>query len=228
MSAPIGITLLWALRSPCNLGCRYCYFGTPDIDRVRNRIPGPGDLTHSSLTDATRKQIIDFLETVPVGLIRRVFVAGGEPLLWPDVLPIVRQLKLLGSDVIICTNGLPLQQQQMCDALFDCDVDAVSISLDSVHAEYNDHWRTDKSGQGWDSVINGIKNILAIRRRRSHHAKVGIYSVVTRLNIGHIVDTATMCVDLGVDYFVIQPVSLEVDHPSRRIVAGPKGPQISL
>ena len=31
------MTLLWALRSPCNLGCQYCYFGTIEEDRATPR-----------------------------------------------------------------------------------------------------------------------------------------------------------------------------------------------
>lgn len=30
-----GVTLLWALRSKCDLGCRYCYFGTIEDHRVQ-------------------------------------------------------------------------------------------------------------------------------------------------------------------------------------------------
>jgi hypothetical protein len=39
------LTVLWALRSPCNLGCDYCYFGT--LEEHRESAPTAlGALSH--------------------------------------------------------------------------------------------------------------------------------------------------------------------------------------
>ncbi len=45
-----GVSLLWALRTPCNLGCRYCYFGTMEEHRGPAR-PARA-LSHLSRTDS--------------------------------------------------------------------------------------------------------------------------------------------------------------------------------
>ena len=35
------VTLLWALRRPCHLACRYCYFGDLEEDRLSRPRRGP-------------------------------------------------------------------------------------------------------------------------------------------------------------------------------------------
>lgn len=58
------VTLLWALRSPCNLGCRYCYFGT--IEEHRAAIPQQsGALSHLARTDLDLAAITAFVHTLP-------------------------------------------------------------------------------------------------------------------------------------------------------------------
>jgi len=83
--AQVHVTLLWALRSPCDLGCRYRYFGT--IEEHRASPPEQaGQLSHLTSTDLDLTQITRFLSTVADSAIRRVFLAGGEPLIWPHTL----------------------------------------------------------------------------------------------------------------------------------------------
>lgn len=55
------LSLLWALRSPCNLGCRYCYFGTLEDDRA---LPPeqPGVLSHLPHGDLPFDQVGCLLE----------------------------------------------------------------------------------------------------------------------------------------------------------------------
>src|SRR6266536_1053930 len=96
------VTLLWALRSPCHLACRYCYFG--DLDEHRLAPPtSAGQLSHLSRTDASMADIDAFLSGVEHSAVQRVFLAGGEPLNWPPALSIDRKLKNAGVEVI---NGI--------------------------------------------------------------------------------------------------------------------------
>ena len=103
------VTVLWALRSPCHLACRYCYFG--DLEEHRLSPPaGAGQLSHLSRDDAPIDSINAFLSSIGQSAVRRVFLAGGEPLNWPPALAIAGVLKDAGVEVIICTNGIPLNR----------------------------------------------------------------------------------------------------------------------
>ncbi|BCL79639.1 radical SAM protein [Ktedonobacteria bacterium brp13] len=206
-----GATLLWALRSPCNLGCLYCYFGT--IEDTGRRETTPGALSHIGRDDISLHDALFFISTMTPECVRRVFVAGGEPLVWRGTMSVLAALKAQGCEVIVCTNGLPLQKQELCRSLLDLSIDAVSISLDSYDAQYNDHWRRDKSGQGWKGVVQGIETLIQQRNERSASTKIGVYSVITRRNLAQMVATGRFVADLGVDYFIVQPIALASDHP---------------
>jgi molybdenum cofactor biosynthesis enzyme MoaA len=77
-----GVTLLWGLRSPCNLNCLYCYFGTLG-GGPQDRSAGPsrpGELSHVGSTDLSLIEMLQFISTFTPELVHRVFIAGGEPL----------------------------------------------------------------------------------------------------------------------------------------------------
>lgn len=207
-----GVTLLWALRSPCNMSCEYCYFGTMEEHRKRSLPPPPGELSHIGKNDVSWDEMIRFAKSCEINTVRRVFVVGGEPLVWDEIRQVVASLKKEGVEVIVSTNGLPLRDKRTVSWLLHLGVDAISISLDSYDSTYNDHWRIDPSGAGWKGVVNGIQMLVKSRNECNGQMRIGIYSVITRHNITHILDTFRFVANLGMDYFIVQPVSLRPDH----------------
>ncbi|WP_243719470.1 radical SAM protein [Actinomadura sp. KC06] len=205
------MTLLWALRSPCNLGCRYCYFGTVGDHRLQP-VTQTGRLSHLARTDLSADRVMAFARTLEGSAVRRVFVAGGEPLIWPPVLELLAILKAASVQVIVCTNGIPLNRSNIRTGLLDLGVDAVSVSLDSADAAYNDAWRpSHNSKDGWRQVIEGITALRDSRGRRPS-PRIGIYTVLTRHNAADLLDVARLACDLECDYFVPQPIALDGDH----------------
>jgi sulfatase maturation enzyme AslB (radical SAM superfamily) len=191
------------------LQCQYCYFGTQEM-------PAPthvGALSHQGHRDVALDTLLAFLRTCTSTLVRRVFLAGGEPLVWLGARRVIAALKALGCEVIVCTNGLPLQHDDLCRFLLAQEVDAVSISLDSVDSEVNDHVRQDRSGQGWQGVVAGIRNLIRLRHAAQAPMKIGVYSVVTQQTLPKLAQTGCFVADLGAEYFIMQPVSLAAGHP---------------
>lgn len=207
-----GVSLLWALRSPCNLGCRYCYFGT--IEEHRESPPGtPGALSHLARTDLDLADIAAFVDTLPGSRVERIFLAGGEPLIWPPIMDIVAAIKHAGVQVVLCTNGIPLNRPQIVERILATGVDAVSVSLDSADPAYNDTWRPARNGvHGHADVLAGVRALLAARGSGTV-PRVGLYMVITRRNIAAVTEVAALAAQLGCDYFVPQPIALEADHP---------------
>lgn len=206
-----GVTLLWALRSPCDLGCRYCYFGT--IEEHRLAMPDqPGQLSHLARTDLSAVAINEFLSTLGDSAIRRVFLAGGEPLIWPHTLAVIDTLTAAEVEVIVCTNGIPLNRPEITARLLAAGVTAVSVSLDSADPALNDTYRPSRNHKdGWHTVVSGIGTLLAARGS-AMMPKVGIYTVMSHQSLPGLERMADFAVSLGVDYFVPQPISLEPDH----------------
>ncbi len=212
MMAGRDVTVLWALRSPCNLGCRYCYFGTIDEHRGSGPPDGPGQLSHLSRTDVCLADIAAFIDTLPTSRVSRIFLAGGEPLIWPPVLDVVQAIKAAGVQVVLCTNGIPLVRPEISDRIVELGVDAVSVSLDSTDPEANDQYRPAHNGiHGWADVVRGVRAVLAARAEQ-RVPRMGLYTVVTRRNIDQIVSVGRLAADLGCDYYVPQPISLPLEH----------------
>lgn len=205
------ITLLWALRSPCAFACPHCYFGDV-VDHKASLPTQAGALSHLSRTDLPTKDLMAFARTLVDSPVERVVIAGGEPLDWPGTLGLISLVKDAGCEVVIATNGVPLSRQHVAESLVALDVDGVSVSLDSADAEANDRMRPSRSGRtGYNDVLIGIRALLRFRGARPA-PRVGIYTVVTRARPQEITDMARLAADLGVDYYVPQPISLPPDH----------------
>jgi MoaA/NifB/PqqE/SkfB family radical SAM enzyme len=206
------MTILWALRSPCNLGCTYCYYGTIEEHKA-NPPDRAGQLSHLARDDASLDDITGFLATAADSAIARVFIAGGEPLIWPHIFTVVAQLKDAGIEVVLCTNGIPLARPEITRQIINLGVDGVSISLDSAEPAHNDHYRPSRNGRhGHAHVLAGLKSLLEARGTGTAPT-AGLYTAVTRRNISAVTEVASLAADLGADYFVPQPISLAPDHP---------------
>jgi len=206
------VTLLWALRSPCSFACPHCYFGTIAEHR---QVPHAqtGELSHLSGRDLPARVLTDFAATLPGSRVRRVIIAGGEPLDWPATLEVVALAKEAGCQVVIATNGVPLTRAPVIERLLALGVDGVSVSLDSADPEINDRLRPSRTpGRfGFHDVLAGIRALRDARGAGSL-PRIGIYTVVTRSRPQEITDVARLAGEAGADYYVPQPISLEPDH----------------
>ena len=204
-----NVTLLWAWRSRCKFTCPHCYFGTIESHRI-NPPTGAGVLSHLSRADVPTEEVMAFARTFADSPVQRVVIAGGEPLDWPHALDVIAAIKEAGCQVVIATNGVPLNRPSMAESLVELGVDAVSVSLDSADAEVNDRMRP--GGRfGHRDVLSGIETLLQARGQNPA-PKVGIYAVVTRARPNEITDVARLAAGIGVDYFVPQPISLAPEH----------------
>jgi MoaA/NifB/PqqE/SkfB family radical SAM enzyme len=206
------ITLLWALRSTCKFTCGYCYFGT--IAAHRGNVPtAPGALSHLRRDDLTAQEIFTFARSLDGSPVARVVIAGGEPLDWPHILDLIATIKAAGCQVVIATNGVPLNKPILADRLVELGVDGVSVSLDSTDPAVNDELRPALGGYAaHGDVLAGIRTLIDVRAGRPT-PRVGVYSVVSRRTLDQIGALAELAVELGCDYYVPQPVSLSPSHP---------------
>jgi MoaA/NifB/PqqE/SkfB family radical SAM enzyme len=205
------VTLLWGLRSPCAFACPHCYFGTIE----EHKISPPdqvGVLSHLSRGDLSGEAVKAFARTLEGSPVERVVIAGGEPLDWPGTLEVISLIKAAGCQVVIATNAVPLTRPGMAERLVELGVDGVSVSLDSADPVVNDRMRPSRSGQfGYQDVLHGIQALLQARAGRPG-PRVGIYTVITRTRPQEITEMAQLAADLGVDYYVPQPIALDPDH----------------
>jgi MoaA/NifB/PqqE/SkfB family radical SAM enzyme len=158
-------------------------------------------------------EINAFLATLADSSVRRIFLAGGEPLIWPPVFDVIKAIKNAHVQVVVCTNGIQLNRPEIAARIVDLGTDAVSVSLDSTDPAANDLYRSARhDAHGWDDVVTGIGALIKARGA-SRSPRVGVYTVITSRNVRQAYEMGQFAADLGCDYYVPQPVSLTADHP---------------
>src|SRR3984957_17009375 len=136
-------TLRVSLLSQCNLGCVYCVAGEEEVrdwnargrDEERGAVEGrdeergAGKGHSGSLAARELLEIIRRLhEQLDLGTVR---LTGGEPLLYSELVGLVKGLRSLGiSRIKLTTNGTLLERKAV--ALKEAGLQSINISLDAV------------------------------------------------------------------------------------------------
>jgi len=128
-----------SLTSRCNLSCIYCHAeGEKNPD-----------------AEMSTEEIIAIMETAAKFGIRSIKFTGGEPLIRPDILDIVRAVPK-GIESSITTNGILLAD--MAADLKAAGLRRVNVSLDSLNpATYKKITGSDRLGEvlaGIDAALN--------------------------------------------------------------------------
>lgn len=133
------LIIAWELTAACNLSCQYCRASAshePDRDELD--------------TDEAKRFVESIAPLKPM-----LILSGGEPLLRPDLFPIIRRAVSLGIRVSLASNGT-LITTKLGEKIADSGVSRVSISLDGADAAMHDLGR----GQGsFEQATKGIENL---------------------------------------------------------------------
>jgi radical SAM protein with 4Fe4S-binding SPASM domain len=133
------LIIAWELTAACNLSCQYCRASA-------SHEPDLGELD----TDEAKRFVESIAPRKPM-----LILSGGEPLLRPDLFPIIRLAVSLGIRVSLASNGT-LITPELAKEIADSGVSRVSISLDGADAAMHDLGR----GQGsFKRSIRGIENL---------------------------------------------------------------------
>jgi radical SAM protein with 4Fe4S-binding SPASM domain len=133
------LIIAWELTAACNLSCQYCRASA-------SHEPDQGELD----TDEAKRFVESIAPRKPM-----LILSGGEPLLRPDLFPIIRLAVSLGIRVSLASNGT-LITPELAKEIADSGVSRVSISLDGADAAMHDLGR----GQGsFKRSIRGIENL---------------------------------------------------------------------
>jgi GTP 3',8-cyclase len=127
----------------CDLRCTYCM---PEDQHFLRR---EELMTREEV--ATIAQL--FVERYGITKIR---LTGGEPLVRPDAVDIVRDMLALGVNLGLTTNALTLHKQ--LDGLIESGLKSINISLDTFDAE---RFKQISRRDGFDTVWANIRHALA-------------------------------------------------------------------
>jgi cyclic pyranopterin phosphate synthase len=130
----------------CDLRCQYC------LPPGQNEWFEKADL----LTD---QEIIEFTRVAISSGITKIRITGGEPLLRPGIVPLVKEMASLPGikDLAMTTNGMSLAMYAR--DLFLAGLQRVNVSMDSMDTGL---FRKITGGGDLEQVQNGIRVALAV------------------------------------------------------------------
>ena len=171
----------------CNLNCITC---------TRNKVIGTYKKFDLSLEETDK--IISFFPNL-----NSVKLQGlGEPLLHPQIVPMLERFKQKKIRIWTITNGTLLNSEKYRHILLDY-VDDVAISFDSVN---KDNFNYLRRGADMDRIIQGIKLLTEERNKRKSNLAVGINFVISHQNYQELDQLHQMAITLKVDYVTVADV----------------------
>jgi cyclic pyranopterin phosphate synthase len=196
-----------SLTDRCNLRCVYC-------------MPQEGLQWQARASQLSAEEIARVVESAARGGVTRVRLTGGEPLVHPHIVEIVRRIASIPEieEVSLTTNAMLLER--LAQPLAEAGLKRVNISLDSLDA---DKFKRITRGGDIDRVWRGIA-----AAKRSHLAPLKLNTVIVRgLNADELPALArlTMENDWHVRFIEVMPIGNAQDWgeglpaPSERYVS---------
>lgn len=157
------------LLTNCDMDCSFCYasknLGSMSLERART--------------------LIDFLASAGA---ERINLTGGEILMHPDALDVVRYAKEVGLNVTLFTSGSMLNQRRA--EKFVPLIDWLALSLDGP-PEIN--VAVGRSERHYDGTIGA----LGLVRSMETGVRIRVATVVTRINVAHLEPLAETFIQPG-------------------------------
>jgi cyclic pyranopterin phosphate synthase len=169
-----------SLIDRCNFRCQYCMPEGAELDYI---------LKQQLLTD---EELLTLIEQVfiPVGF-TRFRLTGGEPLLRPRVVELVRQIASLPQtqDLSMTTNGFLLAP--IAQSLYDAGLRRINISLDSLDPEIFGQIIGNHGQKRWQQVWDGIQAAYQVG---FNPLKLNVV-VIPGVNDHEVLDLAALTID---------------------------------
>ena len=147
------------------------------------------------------EEIVQVVATAAQGGVRRVRLTGGEPLVHPNIVEIVRRIASIPNieEVSLTTNAMMLER--LAQPLADAGLGRVNVSLDSLDA---DKFKRITRGGDLTRVWKGI-----VAAERAHLAPIKLNTVIVRgLNADELPALAQLTVenDWHIRFIEVMPI----------------------
>jgi len=182
--------IYFKLTPACNLRCVMCgQYGEKGIMHHRAEEESQKTLP----LDAWKKLVDEVASYYPTS-----YLWGGEPFMYPDLMPLARYMVEKGLHVSVNTNGTMMEQY--AEQIVRDKWGTIFVSLDAFR-DVNDSMR----GAGtYDKVIAGLKAInLEKKKQKSQFPVLGIVTVVTNRNYMDLANLAEAIREYGIEFHII-------------------------
>ncbi len=163
----------WELTNACNLNCVYCF----------------NNSGRAFENELTTEEIYGVLRGLWDAGVVRIEFTGGEPMMRPDFIDIIKEAYKQGFIISIASNGTFINEN-IASVLKDAEVAHVQISLDGL-------WETHDYHKGLNGAfgltVQGIKSL------KERDIRVFARMTVTKKNICEIEDVIKLSASLDVN-----------------------------
>jgi MoaA/NifB/PqqE/SkfB family radical SAM enzyme len=167
----------------CNLKCSTCILGS-------NRA-----YQNYSPRKMRFEEFRHILKQIPT-LIHVTMNGYGEPLLNPDLIPMLELANRQGMTTSFITNGILLDRQKTEELL---DVGLTELGV-SIHSLGKDSFARFRSGASLDRVLANVEGLISARRERGLvHPTVAAWSILMRDSVDSAADLVRSASDIGID-----------------------------
>jgi len=176
----------WHITNVCNLRCQHCYQDDfskkTDLDWAR--LKKISDNLLNSMKEWKREACIH--------------LTGGEPLLKPEVFPLLNDLgqQAMVEELGVITNGLPIDQEMVRKLSGFSKLKKIKISMDGGDAETNDSIRQRGT---FKKVLESLPWI-----RKEKRFEVILMFTAMKKNFKSLPSLFKLCEDLGIDGLIIE------------------------
>ena len=169
-----------SLIDKCNFRCQYCMPEGTELNYVLNREL----LTNQEIVSLLREVFI------PLGF-TKFRLTGGEPLLRPNLVELVRDLAWLPEteDLSLTTNAFLLAK--LAQPLYDAGLKRINISLDSLNPQTFDKITGNRGRSKWQQTWEGI---LTAHRVGFDPLKLNVV-VIPGLNDAEVLNLAELSIE---------------------------------
>ena len=169
-----------SLIDKCNFRCQYCMPEGTELNYVLNREL----LTNQEIVSLVREVFI------PLGF-TKFRLTGGEPLLRPNLVELVRDLARLPEteDLSLTTNAFLLAN--LAQPLYDVGLKRINISLDSLNPQTFDKITGNRGRSKWQQTWEGI---LTAHRVGFDPLKLNVV-VIPGLNDAEVLNLAELSIE---------------------------------
>jgi MoaA/NifB/PqqE/SkfB family radical SAM enzyme len=176
---PLPTNLYFEVSNRCNLPCQHCVRTFNLHEAERDPAPAEFKKAAGGLT----------------ALQRTVLHGIGEPLLNKGLPDMIRAAKAQGSWVLFNSNGTLLTRAWQ-DALIDCGLDELRISLDAATPET---FRRIRGAPTFDRIVENLRQFVARKAERGvSHPRLSLWMVAMRENVHELPALVDLAADLGI------------------------------
>lgn len=179
------------ITNMCNLRCKMC----GQWGETGYNIGKPAKEINKTLPfDVYKKLVDDVADRKPI-----FYIWGGEPFLYPDIMPFLKYLKGKKLITAIVTNGIKLKKN--AEELVEMGLDCLMVSLDGPREVHNE---IRGSGTCFDILVEGLQEINE-QKRLLKKKKPYIVPLVTisRYNEDYLEDIFDVAAGLDIDCLIV-------------------------